>query len=312
MDVLFEKFINDRLSPSELKALRERFNAASDEELASLLDCQDFENSDTESVSQSIIDETKSRIDNHLFGNISHKRVTPMRHFLRIAAAVIVPLILIGGIWMYVNSVQHRPTGICTVTTAKDETSSLLLPDGTSVKINGNSSFSFPSGFKEGSREVSFDGEAYFDVAKNPDAPFVISTPSMTVSVKGTAFNLLSRPGARYSELSLDNGSVTVECRKSKETVDVQPGTKIILDNISGSITVTPFDYHQDSSSWTSMELHFENATPEFLIDRIEQTYQTVLDPKIKGNIDENFTGTLPADDLEDALRIITRIYSSK
>lgn len=310
MNDLFDKLINDQLSPSELKELRERFNASSDEELTTLLLNKDMDDSNQEYISREIIDETKSRIDSQLFGTSCHKKTKPFKKVMLIAASVLVPLIMIGAIWWYGETNSKVETGICTITTALNETSTLMLPDGTSVKINGNSTFSFPSGFQKDSREVSFNGEAYFEVAKDANAPFIIFTPSITVTVKGTAFNLLSRTGAKYSELSLDNGTVSMTRKNSEKIIDVAPKTKIIIDNATGEVIVKPIDSLQNSSSWTSKEIYFDNVTPEYLIDRLEQTYSTTLDPEIKGMIDENFIGALPSNDLDEALRILRRIYS--
>lgn len=310
MNDLFDKLINDQLSPSELKELRERFNASSDEELTILLLNRDMDTINQEYIPREMIEETKSRIDNQLFGAASHKRQKPFKKVMLVAASILIPLVMIGAIWWYVENNSKVETGICTITTALNETSSLMLPDGTSVKINGNSTFSFPSGFKKDSREVSFNGEAYFEVAKDDNAPFIIFTPSITVTVKGTAFNLLSRPGAKYSELALDNGSVSITPKDSGKGVDVTSGTKIIIDNATGEITVKPLDSLQNTSSWSSLEIYFDNASPKYLIDRLEQTYSTTLDSKTKESIDENFTGTLPSDDLDEALRILHRIYS--
>lgn len=310
MNDLFDKLINDQLSLSELKELRERFNASSDEELTTLLLSRDMRDADPEYISQEMIDETKSRIDSQLFGNTSQKKVKTFKRFMLIAASVLVPLIMIGTIWLYIGNSSNVETGMCTITTALNETSSLMLPDGTSVKINGNSTFSFPSAFKKDNREVSFNGEAYFEVAKDANVPFIIFTPTITVTVKGTAFNLLSRPGAKYSELSLDNGIVSMTRKNSEKIIDVAPKTKIIIDNATGEIIVKPIDSLQNSSSWTSKEIYFDNVTPEYLIDRLEQTYSTTLDPEIKGMIDENFIGALPSNDLDEALRILRRIYS--
>ena len=310
MNDLFEKLINDRLSPSELIQLREYFNVSSDEELAKLLLDYDSESYNPKYITGEMIDETKSRIDSLLFGNIPVKKKKSLKKSMLIAASVLIPLIMAGVIWWFIGNNSQEETGMCTVTTAKNETASLMLPDGTSVKINGNSTFSFPSGFKKDSREVSFSGEAYFDVAKNANVPFTIFTSSITVTVKGTSFNLLSRPGAKYSELALDNGSVSVTPGDTHRSIDVKSGTKIIIDNATGEITVKPLDSLQNTSSWTSMEIYFDNASPKYLIDRIEQTYSTTLDSKTKESIDENFTGTLPSDNLEEALRILKRIYS--
>lgn len=309
MDELFEKLINDRLTPSELKTLRERFNAASDEELASLIDCRDIENHEPGDVSQGILDKVKANISGRLFSDPANRSHSYMRTILKVAA-ILIPLIITGCVWLIITDISHSPESMCTVTTDKNETTSIQLPDGTSVKINGNSTFSFPSGFSENNREVTFSGEAYFDVTRNPDSPMTISTPTMTISVKGTSFNLMSRPGARYSELSLDSGSVTVTRQESDETIDMSPGYRLILDNTTGTTAISPINTPHNTSSWTAMEIYFDNASPAYLIDRIEQTYGITLDTTITGRINENFSGTLPADNLDEALRIIRRIYA--
>lgn len=309
MDELFEKLINDQLTPSELRELRERFNVTTDEELQSLISYDDFENSDTAPVSQSMLDDIKCKIDDRLFDDEAQIIKKPVLRVLKIVAAVLVPVLIAGGAGWYFATSQRTPVGICNVATDGEETSSLTLPDGTTVKINGNSSLSFPSGFEKHSREVSFSGEAYFEVTKDPESPFIVKTPAMTVTVKGTAFNLMCRSGAKYSELSLDNGSVTVKQNISGNTVEVSPGTKLILDNSTGQMVLKPIDSPQQNSSWTSMEIYFENASPAYLIDRLEQTYHIALDENVKKSVNENFTGTLPANDLDEALRIINRLY---
>lgn len=309
MDELFEKLINDELSSSELKELRERFNVSTDEELISLIRSEDSEDSDQESVSQELVDNVKRKIDSQLFYEEAPKRRSPLKKFFKIVAAVLIPLMLVGlGVW-YVTDMVPKSSGVCTVATAKQETSSLTLPDGTKIKVNGNSSVTFPSAFEKSRREVSFNGEAYFEVSKDPKSPFTVMTPTMTVTVKGTAFNLMCRTGAKYSELSLDTGLVTVTQNKTGNSVDVSPGTKLIVDNATGQIILKPINAPQENSSWTSMELYFENASPAYLIDRIEQAYNVKLDSNVKKNINDYFTGTLPANDLDETLRIINRIY---
>ena len=74
MDDLFEKLINDKLSPRELLELRKRFNAASDEQLEDLIRNLDLENTNSVQVSQEMIDRTKENIDGELFGENFHRK----------------------------------------------------------------------------------------------------------------------------------------------------------------------------------------------------------------------------------------------
>lgn len=309
MDELLRKLINDTLSPNELQTLREKFNISSEEELLGLLDTHKDKSDEEIKVSSDIIRRAKTGIDRKLFGENSNPGKSRFKHIVSIAA-VSLTLLVLGGMLIYILNRPIPAPGNCTLTTASGESTSLILCDGTSVKINSNSSLCFPAVFQKENREASFSGEAYFDIAKDSDSPFTITTPNMSVVVKGTSFNLISRSGSKYSELSLDSGSVDITPANSQKTVNVDPGTKLILNNSTGEISIIPIQSSASSSSWTSNELYFENATPEYLIDKIEQTYEITLDPQLCKLIDENFTGTLPSDDLDNTLRILTKVYS--
>ena len=66
----------------------------------------------------------------------------------------------------------------------------LTLMDGTKVCLNSNSKLKYPSEFGSGNRYVQLEGEAYFEVAKDPDHPFVVDVNNMQIKVLGTAFNV--------------------------------------------------------------------------------------------------------------------------
>lgn len=311
MDELFRKLIDDTLTPEEFQTLRDYFNASSDEQLLTLIKSYISDMDGSSEVPGEILEAMKANIDRSLFPETVETKKSWKRRFYGVAAAVVLPLLILTAVTTYLFTKEEPLADTCTLITSGHETSALILSDGTSVKINGNSSLSFPSAFKKHSREVAFTGEAYFDVSKNPKAPFTILTPTMSVTVKGTSFNLMARAGARYSELSLDSGTVTVSPSGSDEEKTIKPGTKLILDNETMEMRTEPLSHPAASSSWASQELHFENASPEYVIDRLQQVYGITLDPQIRRSINENFTGTLPADDLDNALRILSKIYSN-
>lgn len=308
MEELFEKLINDKLSPQELQTLRQKINSMSDEELLKLLPEPEVSESESAAVPQSILDNCRSMIEYRMD---SGRRSARRRLFVRIAriAAVIVPLIVVACAGIYMFTRQDSPAQMCTVSTAKNETSSLSLPDGTKVEINGRSILTFPSSFGKKQRMVSLEGEAYFDVAKDAKAPFVICTPAMEVKVTGTSFNLIARNGAIYSELSLDEGNVSLKLAKNESPLNLKAGQKIILDNETGEFSIKRISNASGTSSWTSKEMVFENATPEYVISRLQQNYDTIIGADVARNVNENFTGTLPSDNLDAALKILRRLY---
>src|SRR5205085_10891901 len=79
-----------------------------------------------------------------------------------------------------------------TVMTKPGSKSKLQLPDGTQVWLNSDSKITYGESFMGATREVQLSGEAYFDVVKDKEHPFIIHTQSIDLKVLGTAFNVRS------------------------------------------------------------------------------------------------------------------------
>lgn len=115
------------------------------------------------------------------------------------------------------------------------ERKSFQLPDGSKVMLNAGSTINIAQHFNEHTREITLEGEAFFDVAHNPSKPFIIHTSSMDVKVLGTTFNVKAYPSDKITETSLLKGSVeiTLNSTKSKgKKIILKPNEKIILPNV--------------------------------------------------------------------------------
>lgn len=112
----------------------------------------------------------------------------------------------------YLTSNPSQTTSIVNdqiVHVKKGEKKYLLLPDGTEVWLNSESTLSFPKEFTAIERAVDLQGEAFFKVTKNPDHPFIISSPRTTTKVLGTRFNLRDYQNEEKSELVVEEGKVS-------------------------------------------------------------------------------------------------------
>ncbi len=98
----------------------------------------------------------------------------------------------------------------------------IVLPDGTSVWLNAGSKLTYNDGFAKGNRKVSIEGEALFNVEKNPSIPFFVSTRNMTIKVLGTVFNVEAYPGDFDIQTTLISGRIQV-------SLSEEPGKKILL-----------------------------------------------------------------------------------
>ncbi len=127
------------------------------------------------------------------------------------------------------------------VATKQGSRTKILLPDGTSVWLNGNSKLIYNNQhYGETLREVTLTGEAYFDVVKNAAKPFVIYTIAMNIKVLGTAFNVKSYASEKTSETSLIRGSIEVTLiNKANRKIMLKPNEKITVSNIKEAKAIT-------------------------------------------------------------------------
>jgi ferric-dicitrate binding protein FerR (iron transport regulator) len=149
----------------------------------------------------------------------------------------------------------NRHNEIVTLDIPKGKTYAIVLADGTSVKINSASVLKFPLFFEGNTREVSLDGEAYFEVAKQRNKPFIVNTQEMNVKVLGTKFNVNTYPG-NDAQTSLVEGSVAVSDHTAKTTL-IKPGQAAIKRGAK-PITVEAFSAEQ-VLSWLSGTYYFNN-----------------------------------------------------
>jgi len=144
------------------------------------------------------------------------------RWWMAVAAAVL----LATGVWVWSVSRQQSHDLIFTAETLiKTDT----LPDGSTVTLNQNSVLKYsggPAGKKY--REVTLQGEAFFDVQPDRSRPFIISAGETKITVLGTSFNVKIR--GRKTEVIVESGLVQVE--NTRQIARVKPGEKITADSL--------------------------------------------------------------------------------
>lgn len=323
--MLLKKLFNNTLTHDELLALRQQFDAASDEELVRLLENDnvglphnDIDRGNDDSfkshhpVTDEMLERMKARID-AVIGSVKEpaevKRRPAVSIFQKIAAALLPVSIAVIG-WLVYSTVGNRDTGdgLCRIETSMGESSTVVLSDGTVVTLYGHSALSFPSLMNGDVRRVFFSGEAYFNVAKDSDREFLVVTPTIDVTVHGTEFNLLARDHGRYTELSLDDGCVTFNINGEQEQITITSRQRLLHDTSTGKFEIEAMEC-DGTSRRASCDLVFSSASPQYVIDRIEQNYDTVMPSVQAAAINEEFSGTLPADNYDEAVRILARVY---
>lgn len=116
-----------------------------------------------------------------------------------VAAAAVLLIVISGAFWYFNNGTEFRTESLAEV---------LTLPDESTITLNKNSRLSYARNFNRRDRVVTLEGEAFFDVAKNPQKPFTIHVQDIDVRVVGTSFNI--RSTKELTEVAVETGIVKV------------------------------------------------------------------------------------------------------
>lgn len=147
-----------------------------------------------------------------------------------IAASLVMGWFFLGPLLLGRNKLVSAAQN--TISTKRGSKSKVQLPDGTQVWLNADSRITYNENFQGSLREVQLSGEAYFDVVRDEERPFVIHTNVIDIKVLGTAFNVRSYADEQNTETSLVRGSVEVTLRNHPEKkFTLKPNDKLIINN---------------------------------------------------------------------------------
>ncbi len=307
MNTLEEKYIHNELTAEELKQLRQEVLQLSDESIAATM--QDHwmnDEIDTTTVPVSRLDQIKNRINTSSFSSNSYSW---LRRTAQIAAAIIIPLLILSTLYLYREN-KSLGTNEMIVSTNLGERANITLPDGTHVTLNAESKLKYvPQTFNKSERLIHFEGEAYFDVMKNKNIPFLIRTTDVQIKVVGTKFNLFARDKEPVAELFLEEGKVLFTSLLSNECRTISPNQKATFDKKTGAIIITDIDA-QSIAPWRKGDLVFHNAQFANIIHTLENNYGVSINITSDSSIQKDlFSGTVPTNNISEALEIIGKAY---
>lgn len=196
---------------------------------------------------------------------------------------------LIIGLGFIVFQYQNRSEQLIAKTT-EGEIRKLELADGSIIWLNENSTFSYPKKMNEDQRVVSLDGQAYFDVAKDPERPFVILGKKATVEVLGTSFDLVSK--ATYANVNVTSGRVAFGSSSDEEVkVMLEKGSQATF---TGNKLVKNDSFNENASSWMTKDFMFKSAP----LTQVAETLSEHFNVKIK--VDDAIRNCLITSSFED------------
>jgi ferric-dicitrate binding protein FerR (iron transport regulator) len=311
MDTLINKYKKDELTAEELVELKKLANSMTDEEIERQIHTSWMgDDIDTSSVDDSVEKRMKKNIESIISKKCS--RISLLMRWSRIAAAILLPVSILCAIYFYRESNLILSQKML-VTTGKAERASITLPDGTSVSLNAESTLEYCiKSYNKKERKINFSGEGYFQVFHNEKIPFLINAKGLQVKVLGTVFNLSVREKNATAELALEEGCVLLLSTRNNQNVVLQKNQKAILNHSTGDITVIADKNISDVSAWMRGDMVFRNTELSQVIRSIEENYNMTIQVDCKRCLSDSFTGTLPVNDLNEALEVLEHIYHLK
>lgn len=193
-----------------------------------------------------------------------------------------------------------------TIRVPNGKTFKIVLSDGTAVNLNSGSSLKYPVKFIKGeNREVSLIGEAFFDVRKNEQSPFIVTTGKMDVRVLGTRFNVTSYPEDTFQSTVLIEGSVRLY--ETKEDYDeynstlLSPGYKADFNTTDKEMKVHKVNTEL-YTGWIEGRLAMKKMKFSTIIQRLQRHYNVKIDNDYQALNERFFTATFETETMQEVL----------
>jgi len=193
----------------------------------------------------------------------------------KVAAAVIIPFIILAGTFTFVANRLGVFSGneMAEVIVPFGEQLQVMLQDGTTVQLNSGSHLQYPKSFGLFSRKVKLTGEAFFSVAKENGRPFVVNLNEINVKVTGTKFNVKAYPDDRRITVALEEGSVNI-ADKSNHVYSLKVGQNADYDRDSGICTVSAAEDMTVNTAWLTKSLNFYRTPLKDILRTLERQYE--------------------------------------
>ena len=223
--------------------------------------------------------------DEARFGKIIVRKFISNRLYRMAAAILVGALLFVSGYEFF-----YRPASSASMSqvVATDKVlNTVALPDGTFVSLNSNTKISYPEKFSGKNREVTIEGEAFFEVKPDKNKPFIIHAGKAQIRVLGTSFSVSAYPATKQVEVIVQTGKVQVVNKTSEklqtDELILTPGDKGTLVYASNTMQKTT---NQDPNfiAWKTHNLTFKATSLREVIENLEKVYKVnirLADPKL-------------------------------
>lgn len=228
----------------------------------------------------------------HLQAPEVQPKVVPMRKWYAVAAAAVAVFVLsvVAVVYNQKSKDQHLDAStvsdvrLFNITNTTGHIYKVTLPDSSAVWLNPSAKISYPNVFAAGSRLVSISGECFFEVTKNPQRPFIISSRSIVTKVWGTSFLVRDNEQSNVADVSVLTGKVSVSARVTgkstaittkltKDEVMIYPHQKAVYLNDKHTLTSQAVEAKSSVKQYQRTHLVFDNKPLRDIIPVLDSSF---------------------------------------
>ncbi len=301
---LISRYLSGNASDAEVKDLEAWVVAAPENKAQFIANKKAWMLSGLQKSGQQVaVDKIWEKTSEQLFGEAKVVKMKPKpnrRIWLSIAATI--ALLIVASVWLFQT---WGPSDLLVET--NDQIKSIDLPDGSEVTLNQFASLRFVPVNKEGQRKVELKGDAFFEVARDEQHPFVIQTEQIEIEVLGTSFYVDARTSQSEVQVIVKSGSVAVRSGDS-ETVLTANEKAVFQKKNNALIKLENKD--PNYLSLTNNRLVFEGASLEEVVFALNRQYHTDITIANEAIKRCKLTATYDHKSLEAILAILEGTFS--
>jgi transmembrane sensor len=186
----------------------------------------------------------------------------------------------------------------------------VVLPDGSKVILNNNSTLTYPKKFNANERKVTLKGEAFFDVVKNPNQPYIIEHKDFNVKVLGTSFNVLAYESDTQAVVTVVSGKVMFDAKQGN-SVTLSKDDVGVLNKSKKQIEKT-INSNLNFLTWKTKKIEFKNTNFKDVCETLQKHFSVNFSVKNSAIFNCKFTGYFENPTLNDVMTVLEKTLNLK
>ena len=243
------------------------------------------------------------------------KFINKQKKILKYSLGVAASFIFLFGLFLIYKNL-NKPVEMLTISTEHILTDT--ISDGTIITLNKKSKLIYPKEFEKNKRQVTLEGEAFFEVMHNPKKPFVIEANGAYIQVLGTSFNVKANPEDEKIIVYVKTGKVrlyTVNETNDTSNIFLTAGEKGFINKKTGEALIDSISKPKEQINeifWLNKKLIFDDTKLIDVVKVLEKKYKVNIEIIDKELFDKILNTSFENETIEQVLEIISLTFNIK